>query len=221
VRITVESFMQSRLGSGLISALIVWWCAIRFFQALVHGVNKAWGTKEYTWWRLPLKNLLMITILTSALLIGIIAPAVLNSIERFYEAHTSGLANLGVGWWTFRFARWILPPLLLFYALILFYKFAPRRKTTIREVWLESLWVTLALAGLQKMFVFYAGKAVNFNVVYGTFGGVLALLMWIYLTGSVIILGGCFCAARAEIRSGIADQAEQEHARWQGHEERL
>ena len=221
VRVTVESFMQSRLGSGLISALIVWWCAIRFFQALVHGVNKAWGTKEYTWWRLPLKNLLMITILTSALLIGIIAPAVLNSIERFYEAHTSGLANLGVGWWTFRFARWILPPLLLFYALILFYKFAPRRKTTIREVWLESLWVTLALAGLQKLFVFYAGKAVNFNVVYGTFGGVLALLMWIYLTGSVIILGGCFCAARAEIRQGIADQAEQEHARWQGHEEKL
>src|SRR5687767_15557015 len=26
VRVTVESFMQSRLGSGLISALIVWWC---------------------------------------------------------------------------------------------------------------------------------------------------------------------------------------------------
>ena len=41
VRITVESFMQSRLGSGLISALIVWWCALRFFQAPEHGVNKA------------------------------------------------------------------------------------------------------------------------------------------------------------------------------------
>src|SRR5688572_14534011 len=77
VRATVESFMESRLGSGLISAAIVWWCALRFFQALVHGVNKAWGTKEYNWWRIPLKNLLMITILTSALLIGIIAPAIL------------------------------------------------------------------------------------------------------------------------------------------------
>jgi uncharacterized BrkB/YihY/UPF0761 family membrane protein len=50
---------------------------------------------------------------------------------------------------------------------------------------------------------------------------VLALLMWIYLTGAVIILGGCFCAARAEIRQGLADQAEHEHARWQGAEEKL
>lgn len=222
IKATVVSFMHSRLGSGLISALIVWWCALRFFQALVHGVNKAWGTKEYTWWRLPLKNLVMIAILTSALLIGIIAPAILNSIERFYEAQTAGFTvNLGLGWWAFRIARWLLPPLLLFYALILFYKVAPRRKTAIREVWLEALWVTLALAGLQKLFLFYAGKAANFNVVYGAFGGVLALLMWIYLTGAVIILGGCFCAARAEIRQGLADQAEKEHARWQGREEPL
>jgi len=40
----------------------------------------------------------------------------------------------------------------------------------------------------------------DFKSVYGTFGSVVALLMWIYLTGAVIILGGCFCAARAEIR---------------------
>jgi Ca2+-transporting ATPase len=221
VRATVESFMRSRLGSGLISAAIVVWCALRFFQSLVHGVNKAWGTKEYTWWRLPLKNLLMISILTSALLIGMIAPTILNTIEQFYAAHTAGLADIGLGWWAFRIARWSLPPLLLFYALILFYKFAPRRRTTLREVWIEAFWVTLGLGGLQKLFVFYAGKAVNFNVVYGTFGGVLALLVWIYLTGSIIILGGCFCAARAEIRQGLADQSEREHARWQGREEPL
>ena len=224
VRLVVEGFVQSRLGSGLISAVVVLWCALRFFQALVHGVNKAWGTKEYNWWRLPLKNLLMIVILTSAFLMGIITPAVLNSIEQFYFKQTEGLPDTGVGWWTFRMARWFLPLILLFYALLLFYKFAPRRKTTFREVWLESLWVTFALAGLQRLFVFFAVQAAttwNFNLVYGTFGSVLALLMWIYLTGGVIILGGCFCAARAEIRQGLADQAEKEHARWQGKEETL
>lgn len=227
IRPIVESFMDSRLGSssGIISAAVVLWCALRFFQALVHGVNKAWGTKEYTWWRLPLKNLLMITILTSALLIGVIAPAILNSTERFYSAHTAGIAfDMGFGWWVFKVTRLLIPPLLLFYALVLFYKFAPRRRTTIRQVWIEALWVTLALAGLQKLFVFFAVNAAttfNFNAVYGTFGSVLALLMWIYLTGGVIILGGCCCAARAEIRQGLADQAEKEHARWQGREEPL
>ena len=213
VKETVEGFMRSRLGSGIVSLAIVLWCALRFFQSLVHGVNKAWGTKEYTWIRLPLKNLLMIAILTSALLIGIIAPAVLNGVERYYREHPKTFEfTFSLGNQLFWLARWLLPPLLLFYALALFYKFAPRRATTFREVWIEALWVTLMLGGFQKLFVFYTERVYDFKSVYGTFGSVVALLMWIYLTGAVIILGGCFCAARAEIRQGLADQAEKEHA---------
>jgi YihY family inner membrane protein len=213
VRKVVQGFMDSRLGSGVISALVVLWCALRFFQSLVHGVNKAWGTKEYTWWRLPLKNLLMITILTSALLIGLVVPGVLASVQRFYAEHKAPF--MGDFGWLFELARGLLPPLLLFYALILFYKFAPRRPTTLREVWLEAVWVTLLLGVLQKLFAYYAGKAAQFNVVYGAFGSVVALLMWIYLTGAVIILGGCFCAARGEIRRGLTDQSEREQASWE------
>lgn len=217
LRTTVNSFMHTRLGSGLISLAIVLWCSMRFFQALVHGVNRAWGTKEYTWWRIPLKNLLMMVILTSALLIGIVVPAILKSVEIFYLAHPDWFRfDFGLGSRLFHFARWLLPPLLLFYALMLFYKFAPRRTTTFREVWLEAGLVTLALGGIQKLFVLYTGRVADFNNLYGAFGSVVALLMWVYLTGALIILGGCFCAARAEITQGIADQAEDAHARWPG-----
>ncbi len=214
VQSTVENFMRSRLGSGLVSFAIVLWCSLRFFQALVTGVNKAWGTKEYDWWRLPLMNLLMVTILSSALLIGIVTPTVINGIDKYYIDHQSFFGfDQGLGARMLNLVRWLLPPLLLFYALALFYKFAPRRKTTFREVWLEAISVTLVLGGLQKLFLIYAGKVAQFNIVYGTFGSVVALLMWIYFTGATIILGGCFCAARAEIKEGMADQAVSEHAK--------
>lgn len=214
VQATVESFMRSRLGSGLISFAVVIWCALRFFQSLVTGVNKAWGTREYDWWRLPLKNLLMVTVLASALLIGIVTPAIINAVEQYYLEHRSLFDfDQGLGNQVLNLARWLLPPLLLFYALVLFYKFAPRRKTTVREVWIESLAVTLLLGGLQKLFLYYAGQIAQFNLVYGTFSSVVALLMWIYLTGATIILGGCFCAARSEITGGLADQAIPEHAK--------
>src|SRR5205085_12212034 len=87
VRGAVEGFMRTRLGSGLVSFAILLWCSLRFFQALVKGVNRAWGTHEYSWWRLPLKNLLMVAVLASALLIGIVAPAILNGIDHYYRAH--------------------------------------------------------------------------------------------------------------------------------------
>src|SRR6266446_3538527 len=156
VRGTLEGFMRTRLGSGLVSFAILLWCSLRFFQALVKGVNRAWGTHEYSWWRLPLKNLLMVMVLASALLIGIVAPAILNGVDHYYHAHRATFSfDFGLGGWMVRLARGLLPPLLLFYSLTLFYKFAPRRKTIFREVWLEAFLVTLALGGLQKLFVFY------------------------------------------------------------------
>lgn len=211
VTAAVRGFMQSRLGSGLISFGILTWCSLRFFHSLVRAVNSAWGTHEYSWWRLPLKNLLMVTVLASALLIGLVAPAILNGFEKYYSAHREAFSfDFGLGGWMVGAARSLLPPLLLFYSLVLFYKFAPRRRTTFREVWIEALLVTAALGGLQKLFIFYAGHVTNFNVLYGTFGSVVALLLWIYLTGTVIIAGGCLCSARAEVSQGLADQAERQ-----------
>jgi Ca2+-transporting ATPase len=211
VKATVRGFMQTRLGSGLISFGILTWCSLRFFHSLVRAVNSAWGTHEYSWWRLPLKNLLMVSVLASALLIGLVVPAILNGFEKYYSAHQEVFSfDFGLGGWMVRTGRALLPPLLLFYSLVLFYKFAPRRRTTFREVWIEALLVMAALGGLQKLFIFYAGRVANFNVVYGAFGSVVALLVWIYLTGTVIIAGGCSCAARAEVRQGIADQATRD-----------
>lgn len=207
VHATVRGFMQSRLGSGLISFVILTWTSLRFFHSLVRAVNSAWGTHEYSWWRLPLKNLLMVTVLASALLIGLLVPAILNGFEKYYSLHREAFAyDFGLSGMVVKIARSLLPPLLLSYSLILFYKFAPRRKTTIREVWIEALVVTAALGGLQKLFVIYAGSVTNFNVLYGTFGSVVALLLWIYLTGTVIIIGGCASAARSEVSRGISEQ---------------
>jgi uncharacterized BrkB/YihY/UPF0761 family membrane protein len=42
----VESVIQNRQQAGLVAFLLLAWSAVRFFQALVRGVNKAWGTKE-------------------------------------------------------------------------------------------------------------------------------------------------------------------------------
>ena len=80
----------------------------------------------------------------------------------------------------------------------MFYKLAPRRRTTFREVWVGALLVALLLRVLQTLFILYAKNIAHFNAVYGAFGSVIAVLMWVYLSGSVIILGGCFCAATAE-----------------------
>src|SRR6478672_11817292 len=69
---TVDSAIQNGWRAGIFGLLALIWSSLRFFQALVIGVNRAWGFKDYNWWKLPLKNLFMIGILISALVLGLL-----------------------------------------------------------------------------------------------------------------------------------------------------
>lgn len=198
VTLTINGVMKTRNSAGLIAFLGLAWSALRFFQALVRGVNRAWGTHEYAWWRIPIKNLGMIGIVASALLLGIIVPVIVKYVEWYYWQFAFSFgAKIMVAF--FKGLSWAISALVLFYGFSMFYKFAPRRKTSFSEVWLASVFVTFSLQALQVLFVLYAQSFAHFNALYGTFGGVVALLMWIYLSGSIIILGGCLCAAQSEI----------------------
>jgi len=206
---TIQGVARSRGKASLIALLVLVWSAVRFFQALVHGVNKAWGTKDYSWWRLPIKNFVMVCILVSALLLGTLAPIIINYVEYIYWSNSwkVGLDFLFLND-VFKAIRFLLPPLVLFYGFAMFYKFAPRRRTSFSEVWFSALFVTVGMDVLQRLFLLYTKSVANFNAIYGTFGSVIALLMWIYLTGSLIILGGCLAAAGYEIRMSLTDQSE-------------
>jgi Ca2+-transporting ATPase len=210
---TVEGFLRLRKSAGIIAFIVLAWSALRFFQALVHGVNKAWGTKEYSWWRLPIKNSVMLTILGSALFIGYLAPTVVNQVEYYYWTHAPAELSFHFFKPLFNFLRFSVQQVVLFYGFAMFYKFAPRRRTLFKEVWVAAIFSTLGLYLLQQLFVLYTSRIQDFNVLYGTFGTVLALLMWIYLSGSVIILGGCIAAAQYEIRMQLTDQSEPSQAR--------
>ena len=206
---TIDSVVASRKSAGFIAFGVLAWTSLRFFQALVRGVNRAWGTKEYSWWRLPIKNLGMLGILTSVLFLGILAPVVLKQIEDFYWSNSRKVGlDFTAFWYVFEFAKLLIPVVVLFIGMGLFFRFAPRRKTRLAEVWSAALFVTAALEILQRLFVIYTRNIGNFNALYGTFGSVIALLLWIYLTGAIIILGGCISAARYEIDMSLADQSE-------------
>ena len=201
---TIAGVIHARRGVGFFALLGLVWSSLRFFHSLVRGVNRAWGTYEYSWWRLPIQNLLMVAIVVSALVVGVLAPAVLGAVEGFVWQHkiVFGVQFIAL---SFRVLRLLVPSAVLFYGFSMFYKLAPSRRTLYREVWIGALLVTVLLQVLQALFILYAKNFAHFNAVYGAFGSVIAVLMWVYLSGSVIIFGGCFCAAQAE----AAGQAQE------------
>jgi Ca2+-transporting ATPase len=206
---TVSGVVNSRKPVGIFAVLAVVWSSLGFFHALVRGVNRAWGTLEYPWYRLPFKNLVMIGIVASALFIGVVTPAIVQTVESYVRSHNPPVGEKMLAH-TFGYARMLLPWVVLFYGLSMFYKFAPRHHPQFGKIWVSALFVTFALQGLRFLFVFYAQRVAHFNVVYGAFGGVMAFLMWIYLSGSIIILGGCMSAAQSEVFGNDGEKSRDE-----------
>lgn len=207
----VRNLEEARGGVGIISGVILLWSSLRFFQALVRGVNRAWHTVEIPWWQIPLKNLAMIIIIASALFAGLLIPALLQgarlaleSAADFVHLHfpdydlylVSGILDL---------SRYLIGAAVLFYSFSLLYMVAPRRMVRFRKVWLAALLVTLALQLCQIAFVNYLPRIVNYGI-YGAVGSLMLLLLWVYVSGIIIIFGGCLCSARAQVREEMVKE---------------
>ena len=144
----------------------------------------------------------------AAVLLGITAGAVLLGIGA------PMLAQMARDWlfpmndfrsWVYTLAGFFIPLLVVFSGLALFYRLAPRRPTRFSEVWVAALCATVLLLAAETLFVIYLKNFATLNAVYGAFGGIMALLLWIYLSGSIFIFGACLCAAQHDERSALAD----------------
>ena len=63
----------------------------------------------------------------------------------------------------------------------------------------RSLWL-----GVTVIFAWYVRNLANYNVMYGSIGGVIALIVWMYLLAAIALFGCEFNAERERIRARFA-----------------
>lgn len=196
-----EALSKARGGVGLVSLLALLWGAMRFFQSLVKGVHRVWHHVPLPWWKLPLKNLVMMAIVASAMGIGLAAPALLQATSNVLLRFQDLLAAVVPGFqWhlvtpALAIGRFAISGVLLFYAITALYLLAPGRRIFLREVWVPALAATLILQVGQVLFSHFAARFIDYNAIYGSVGALMLALMWVYIAGMVILLGACFSAA--------------------------
>ena len=189
---TIAGVIKAREQAGAVAFLILVWAALQCFTTLICATNRAWGTAVYNWWRLPLKSLVLLGITAGAVLLGMAVPVLMRMAKGWlFPGHDFRS-------WVYGLGSFFIPLLLVFFGLSLFYRLAPRRPTRFAEVWAAALCATVLLRAGESLFVIYLKDFATLNAVYGAFGGIMALLLWIYLSGCVFIFGACLCAGQAE-----------------------
>jgi Ca2+-transporting ATPase len=194
-RATVEALrglLETRGAINLAAFVLLVWGSLKFLRALIRSTNRIWHSQTYTWWRLPLKSLGLLGITASVVVVGILLPGGARLVRQWLTTY------LEFPGWAFTVIFHLIPWLVLFYGFIMIYKLAPSRPTRFSEVWLGALGATVLIWMGELLFLVYAANFARFNLLYGAVGGIVALLMWIYLSSCVCVFGVCFCAARAE-----------------------
>jgi YihY family inner membrane protein len=191
---TLSGVIKARGQAGVLALLMLAWAAMRFFATLIRATNRAWGVDAHNWWRLPLASLVFLSIMATAILLSIALPVLARTAREWLFPSRDFSA------WVYALANFLIPMLVVFVSLSLFYRLAPRRSTRFAEVWIAAFCATLLLQISDSLFVIYLKHFVSLNAVYGAFGGIMALLLWIYLAGCIFVFGACLCAARAELR---------------------
>jgi membrane protein len=92
--------------------------------------------------------------------------------------------------WLIALLRWPALLLLVMFGLALLYRFGPSRRDA-KWRWLTpgSIAASFAWLAISALFSLYLSKFTDYNATYGSLGAVIGLMMWIWLSISVILVG--------------------------------
>jgi membrane protein len=176
--------------SGLLS--FGFFAAIYYASNAVLGImrtfNKSlmYSTKQNflqnRWMAVKITTILILLILSAILLLmaqGTILTWMLDKLN----------INTPVVNWLVKNLRWILIIALVYYSIAIIYKYVP----SIHERWQLSSPGTIFATGLIIVtvlgFTFWVNKFNNFNKVYGSIGTILILMLLIYFSSLVLLIG--------------------------------
>ena len=184
--------------SLVVSILLALWSASSGTSSLMTGINIAYDEQESRNFVKLRGTALLLTlgaivfVLLTLALVAVV-PAVLNALQL------GTFINVIV-----QIVRWVLLVVLIVVALAVVYRLAPDRDapqfkwTSVGALVAAALWVLASLG-----FSLYVNNFGSYNKTYGALAGVVVLLLWLYLTGYIVLLG-------AEINAESEKQTKQD-----------
>ena len=193
------------LSLGLLGAL---WASSSGVTAIMESLNVVYGAEETRpYWK--------VRIIATLLTIGLAGFIIVSTTLILYgERIGEWIANfVGLGWLfviAWNVLQWPASISLMLFALAVIYYICPDvdhdwRWVTPGSVCAVSMWLVVSLG-----FKLYVENFGNYNAAYGSIAGVIVLMLWLYLTGVVMLLGGrnqCrdrTCGGRLAFFSGAA-----------------
>jgi membrane protein len=186
---TLASAEAQTLGwASTLSFGVALWSTRAGVSALMMGMNAVYRERNRQGLMLYGYALLLTVSLVVVALVAIAAVVVTPLVMAFFPlGPVAGIA--------LEAARWALAVLVLMVGTGIIYRYAPNRRNA-RVGWITPGSVmAVALWGLASWaFGVYLAEFGRYNEIYGSIGAVVALLMWLFISAFLLLLGGALNA---------------------------
>jgi len=198
VRENLRALVSVQQGGLLsIGVLLSIWTSSNAMIAIQVALNVAYGTKEQrSFWKVRAISILLVICFTFFTIFSLIM-LMFGPQIGVWIASLAGLGDAFTTLWNI--LRWPVIILLMMTALSALYHYAPAIRLSWREtapgaITAAGVWVVVSLA-----FSYYVNNFGSYDRTYGSIGAVIALLVWMYASGFIILLGGEINARWREI----------------------
>jgi membrane protein len=198
----IESITENRSAAGvaLVSSLLVaLWSASAYVGAFIRASNVIYEVPEgRPFWKL--RPLQLLVTLAMILLVAVVALGlVLTGPVVEAVADPIGLSATAVDVWNV--AKWpVLVAVVITMIAILYYASPNARLRGFRWVTPGSLVAVVVWAAASAAFAFYVANFGSYDKTYGTLAGLVALLVWFWITNLAILFGHQLNAERERSR---------------------
>jgi membrane protein len=190
----IESTMQevaaassgNKISFGILATL---WAASNGMGAITEALNVAYDVKESRpWWKQRLTaiglTIVLSVLIISTLVIVLLGGRLADSVAASYALGSSFTL-------TWKLLQWpiVLATMLLAFAMI--YYFAPDVRNQ-KWVWITPGSVLGVVLWLLVSFGFrlYLHYFDSYSKTYGSLGAVIVLMLWLFFTGTAVLIGG-------------------------------
>lgn len=191
---------DSRPGILSFGLLLILWSASNVFAHLANGLNRMYDLEEgRPWWQRRLVAL-------AGLVLGL-ATLTAGAVSLLMGPELIAWLGLASAW---GYLRWPLVLLLVTLMLVLIYLLLPAHPMRwpgwpiFAGAFTGALLWMAATAGFRL----YVSNFGNYSATYGFIGGIIVLLLWLYMTALVLLVGGEMAATLEQRRHPDWDVGE-------------
>jgi len=184
----INSAMENKnLGFLISSFIFTLWTSSRLIRTLIRWMNKSYNVKET---RSFIKVSIISFIFTLSILGVIFSSTILLVFGKFlgdFIFNLIGLDSIFIYIWNV--LRYIVGIFTIIIIMINLYKYTPNKNLKIKDVIPGSIISTLVWLSISFFYSYYANNFSNYEVIYGSLGGVIILITWLYLSSWSILIG--------------------------------